>query len=264
MKNFKLIYEEYMSKHTMGTIGFIIDIAIVIVAFSLLVYFAYKLLKKNVVFYVASAYVIASLISIVLDLEYTKWVLLGSFVVLIITVINAQSSELRHGMRSSYTSKVTKQYITSQDSKTELINTLIKTVEYFSSRKIGAIITIEEENNLNMYIQKAVRLDAEVTFELLETIFHPNTALHDGAVIIRGNRIMCASAFYTPSDKFDIPQHYGSRHRAAIGISEDSDAFTLVVSEETGSISTTIGGTITSNLSSEALRQSLNQHIIVK
>ena len=75
---------------------------------------------------------------------------------------------------------------------------------------------------------------------------------------------MCASAFYTPSDKSDIPQHYGSRHRAAIGISEDSDAFTLVVSEETGSISTTIGGTITSNLSSEALRQSLNQHIIVK
>ena len=99
------------------------------------------------------------------------------------------------------------------------------------------VITKEKTQNLNTYIDKGVKLDAEVTVELLKTIFFPNTALHDGAVIIRGDRIMCAGTFYTPSDKPDIQSELGSRHRAAIGISEDSDAFTLVVSEETGRIS---------------------------
>ena len=79
--------------------------------------------------------------------------------------------------------------------KKKLINTLIKTIEHLSSRKIGAIITIEKEHNLNSFIDKAVKLDAIVSYELLNTIFFPNTALHDGAVIIRGNHIVCASAF---------------------------------------------------------------------
>ena len=117
---------------------------------------------------------------------------------------------------------------------------------------------------MNSFIDKAVKLDAIVSYELLNTIFFPNTALHDGAVIIRGNHIVCASAFLPSSDKNDIPQQYGSRHRAAIGISEVSDAFTIVVSEETGQIATTIGGTITGNVSLESLRVSLGQHIIVR
>lgn len=160
--------------------------------------------------------------------------------------------------------KAPKQFLTNKETKEELINTLVKTVSHLSSRKVGAIITIEKEHTLNVYIDKAIRLDAIVTFELLDTIFHPNTALHDGAVIIRGNQIMCAGAFYPSSDKSDIPQQYGSRHRAAIGISEVTDAFTIVVSEETGHVATTIGGTITGNVTIEMLRLSLNQHIIVQ
>lgn len=138
--------------------------------------------------------------------------------------------------------KPSKEFLSDQEVKEELIETLIKAAEHLANRKIGAIITIEKEHTLNTLVEGSVKLDALVTFELLETIFHPNTALHDGAVIIRGNRIKCASAFYQPSQKKDIPQHYGSRHRAAIGISEQSDAFTIVVSEETGHIATTIGG----------------------
>ena len=157
-----------------------------------------------------------------------------------------------------------KQFITTEERKKELIDTLIRTASHLSNRKVGAIITIEKEHNLNSLIEGSVKLDAEVTFELLETIFHPNTRLHDGAVIIRGDRIMCASAFYQPSQKKDIPQHYGSRHRAAIGISEQSDAFTIVVSEETGQIAVTIGGTITGNVSLDDLRTALNQQLIVR
>ena len=165
---------------------------------------------------------------------------------------------------SKSSGKQNKQFITTEERKKELIDTLIRTASHLSNRKVGAIITIEKEHNLNSLIEGSVKLDAEVTFELLETIFHPNTRLHDGAVIIRGDRIMCASAFYQPSQKKDIPQHYGSRHRAAIGISEQSDAFTIVVSEETGQIAVTIGGTITGNVSLDDLRTALNQQLIVR
>ena len=148
--------------------------------------------------------------------------------------------------------------------KEELIETLITSVEHLSARKIGAIITLEKQNTLNTYITRAVQIDAIATSELINTIFFPNTALHDGAVIIRGNRIMCASAYYPSCNKTDVPQSYGTRHRAAIGISEVSDAFTIVVSEETGKIAVTIGGTITGGISLDSLRVSLNQHIIVQ
>ena len=162
------------------------------------------------------------------------------------------------------TVKTPKSTLTDEDAKEKLIDTIIAAASYLSSRRIGAIITIEKTQNLNTYIEKGVKLDAEVTVELLKTIFFPNTALHDGAVIIRGNRIMCAGTFYTPSDKPDINSELGSRHRAAIGISEDSDAFTVIVSEESGKISTTLGGTITQGLSEEALRLSLTNHIIIQ
>ena len=137
-------------------------------------------------------------------------------------------------------------------------------VMYLSSRKIGALITIEKHKVLDQYAEKAIIMNAEISKELLINIFSPLTPLHDGAVIIRGNHIKCASAFYQPSQKKDIPQHYGSRHRAAIGISEQSDAFTIVVSEETGHVATTIGGTISGNISIESLRTSLEQNLIVR
>lgn len=160
--------------------------------------------------------------------------------------------------------KPSKEFLSNEEVKEELIDSLIHAVDHLSNRKIGAIITIEKEHTLNTLVEGSVKLDALVSFELLETIFHPNTALHDGAVIIRGNRIKCASAFYQPSQKKDIPQHYGSRHRAAIGISEQSDAFTIIVSEETGHIAITIGGTITGNVSLDSLRTSLSQQLIVR
>jgi diadenylate cyclase len=92
----------------------------------------------------------------------------------------------------------------------------------------------------------------------------PGTALHDGAVIIRGKQIMSAAAFYPSTDKNDIPKNFGSRHRAAIGISEVTDAFTIVVSEETGKIAITMDGNLTPNVSLESLRVLLRQNIIVE
>ena len=125
-------------------------------------------------------------------------------------------------------------------------------------------MTIEKEDSLNTFIEKGTRLDSEVTSELLETIFMPGTALHDGAVIIREDRIMCAGTFYPTSETTTIAKTLGSRHRAALGISEVCDAFTIVVSEETGKISVTFDGTLTQNVALDGLRVLLKQNIIVK
>jgi len=135
----------------------------------------------------------------------------------------------------------------------ELASKLISTIEFLSNRKIGALITIEREVKLSGYVNKAMLINAPVTSELLATIFIPTTPLHDGAVIIRDNMIVCAKAYYPSTERTDLPLHFGTRHRAAIGISEQTDALTVVVSEETGYISLTINRQIDYNVSKETL-----------
>lgn len=114
---------------------------------------------------------------------------------------------------------------------------------HLSKKKIGALITIEKHNSLDQYASKAITIDSEVSKELLINIFTPYTPLHDGAVIIRGNRIRCAGAYYNlTNNQEDIDKTTGSRHRAALGISEVTDSLTICVSEETGDISLTTEG----------------------
>ena len=154
-------------------------------------------------------------------------------------------------------------YSTKQE-KQEIINVLASTVEFLSKRRIGALITIEREDSLNNYIEKAIEIKSSITQELLTTIFTPGTACHDGAVIIRKNRIMCAGAYFPSTDKYDVPKSLGTRHRAAIGISERTDALTIVVSEETGNISVTIDGIINFKISLERMEEILDHYLIHK
>jgi len=135
----------------------------------------------------------------------------------------------------------------------DLADHLYQSVEYLSRNRIGALITVERKVDLSKIINKALMLNADVSKELLTSIFVPNTPLHDGAVIIRGNKILCAKAYYPSSKRTDLPMHFGTRHRAAIGISEQSDAFTIIVSEETGHVSITINKEIEYNISRETL-----------
>lgn len=123
--------------------------------------------------------------------------------------------------------------------------TINDTVLYLSKNKIGALITFERKDKLKDIIKNGSYLYAPVTFELLITIFYPGTRLHDGAVVINGDKIVAASVYYTPTTK-PLTGKYGSRHRAAIGISEICDAVTVVVSEETGRISIAYNGQIES------------------
>ena len=138
---------------------------------------------------------------------------------------------------------------------------LIKSIDYLSSKKIGALITFEKATSLDEYIATAFPIDAPLTHELLSTIFFPSTPLHDGAVIVRMNRIVCAGAYFPPTERLDIPKSLGSRHRAAIGISEVSDSLTIVVSEETGTISVAVNGYLDYAVSKESLLLYLEKHL---
>ncbi len=146
----------------------------------------------------------------------------------------------------------------------DLVAKLSTAVEFLANRKIGALITIERDIKLSGYVNKAVLIDAPVSSELLATIFVPTTPLHDGAVIIRDNTIVCAKAYYPSTERTDLPLKFGTRHRAAIGISEQTDALTIVISEETGYVSVTINRQIDYNVSKETLNLYFEKYLKIK
>jgi len=140
---------------------------------------------------------------------------------------------------------------------------VIQAVDHLSRRKIGALITFEKNTSLNEFISSAFPVNAMVNSDLLATIFYPNTPLHDGAVIIREGSIICAGSYYPSTDRTDIPKELGSRHRAAIGISEVTDSLTIVISEQTGQISVALDGYLDQDISKEALLLYLEKHLQV-
>ena len=127
--------------------------------------------------------------------------------------------------------------------KERLVDSIVTSVMLLSNDHTGALISIEQSHSLEDYIQTGTRMNSDVTAELLTSLFVTTTPLHDGAVIIQGDKIACASAYFPPTN-MDLPSRYGARHRAAIGISEITDALTIIVSEETGEVSITEQGQI--------------------
>ena len=155
----------------------------------------------------------------------------------------------------------------SGNEKENLVNEVVKSVMILSKDQTGALITLEQGQSLADYISTGTVLNSVVTTELLTSIFVTSTPLHDGAVIIQGDRLACASAYFPPTS-LELPNRYGARHRAAIGISEITDSVTIVVSEETGGISIAEGGKIRSvdikELRDYLLRIVCNEEIEVK
>lgn len=150
------------------------------------------------------------------------------------------------------------------DRSVRLVQELDKAIQYMSKRRIGALITIQQETGLEDYIETGIKLDADVTGELLINIFIPNTPLHDGAVIINNNRIAVAAAYLPLSDSNMIPKRLGTRHRAAVGISEVTDAITIVVSEETGGVTITRNGRFLLDLTRDEYLKYLNAELVPK
>ncbi len=137
------------------------------------------------------------------------------------------------------------------------IDELVKASYEMAKHKTGALIVIEQEINLQDYINTGIDIDAFVSNQLLINIFEHNTPLHDGAVIIRGNRIVSATCYLPLSDNMDLSKELGTRHRAGAGISEATDAFVIIVSEETGKVSIAHNGQLVRNVDGEYLRNKL-------
>ncbi|KAA1036929.1 diadenylate cyclase CdaA [Macrococcus equipercicus] len=144
--------------------------------------------------------------------------------------------------------------------KKKLTGDMVKAVQYMAKRRIGALIVIEKETGLQDYIETGIPIYASISSELLINIFIPNTPLHDGAMIIQGDKIATAASYLPLSDSSKIQKSLGTRHRAAIGLSEVSDAFTVVVSEETGAISVTYNGRLRKDVSLEVFEALLTEH----
>ena len=135
------------------------------------------------------------------------------------------------------------------DEREKLVYEIINAVEYLKKNRIGALIVLERDYSLAQYIEPANKLYADISSELLISIFFPNNPLHDGGVIIQGDKITSAGSVFPTSMNPSISKRLGTRHRAALGISESTDAIAIVVSEETGRISIAVGGTLNYNLS---------------
>lgn len=151
--------------------------------------------------------------------------------------------------------------LVSQDEK--IVDEIMEAVQYMARRKIGALISIEKDLPLNEYIETGIKMDSVITSQLLINIFIPNTPLHDGAVILTGHRIASAASYLPLSENPSVPKKYGTRHRAAIGLSEHSDAVTIVVSEETGTISISNRGKLLADLEAADARDYLRAELVI-
>ncbi|UZJ78843.1 diadenylate cyclase CdaA [Fictibacillus sp. KU28468] len=143
------------------------------------------------------------------------------------------------------------------------IDAIVKSTSYMAKRRIGAIISFERETGLTDYVETGIPIHSKLSSELLTNIFVPNTPLHDGAVILRQNEIVAAGCYLPLTESPFVSKELGTRHRAAIGVSEVTDAITVIVSEETGGISITKNGEIHRNLNEETLRALLNAELMV-
>jgi len=205
-----------------------------------------------------------ALIAYLLELNTILWIFEKTFNVLVICVFVVFQPELRRALeqlgRKNFVSALFGTGVSeAKEKKTteRSINEVIKAAFEMSKAKTGALIVIEQEVLLNEYERTGIILDSVISNQLLINIFEHNTPLHDGAVFIRNNRIVAATCYLPLSDNMSLSKDLGTRHRAAVGISEVSDSLTIVVSEETGAVSLAKDGKLVRNLSMEALRKTI-------
>jgi uncharacterized protein (TIGR00159 family) len=195
-----------------------------------------------------------------LELETVNWVIRNLATYVVFAIIVLFQSDIRRAM-AHFGRAPFFRYFERVQSTDETIEELVTTATNLASRKIGAIIVIERQIGLRNYIESGIPLDAMVTYDLMAAIFLPGSPLHDGAAIIQGDRVGAAACFLPLSVNPKVSRELGTRHRAAIGLTEENDAVAVVVSEETGRISLVLGGDLQRGISPDALRTELRSLI---
>ena len=236
----------------------VLDVAILWFIFYYILKYIRKNVKLTLIFKGVLIIVLLKLVSVWLDLN-TVGVLLEYVIESVpIAIIVLFQPEIRNVLESIGRSQLLGRHkVLTVDEREKVVYEIMQAVEYMKRNRIGALMVIERDYSLSQYIENANKLYADISSELLISIFFPNNPLHDGAVIIEGDRITCAGSVLPTSMNQSISKRLGTRHRAALGISEVSDAISVVVSEETARVSIAMDGELNYNLTLEDARMML-------
>lgn len=265
MESISSILSGFLSKVSLPSVGVIDVIEIFLISFFVYQFMvwikftrAYTLLKGILV---VLAFIF---LAYIFKMNTILWIISKLSNVLIIGVMVIFQPELRKMLEQLGQKKIMATLIPFDTGKEvkerftdKTINELVKACFDMGEVKTGALIVIEQENHLSEYERTGINIDAVLTSQLLINIFEHNTPLHDGAVIVRGNRVAAATCYLPLSDNMELSKKLGTRHRAGVGISEVSDSLTIIVSEETGNVSIAQGGRLTRCMNSAALRSAL-------
>lgn len=199
-----------------------------------------------------------------LHLETTYWLLEKIQLALAVAIPIVFQPELRRALEQVGRGRFFPASLTNMEAGavSQVVNEVVRAALILARKRHGAIIVLERETGLNDVAESGIRIDGVVSAEFLVSIFAPNTPLHDGAAILRGNRVLAAACFLPLAEVHELGAEFGSRHRAAVGITEHTDALALVVSEETGIVSLANGGKLIRNLDEQTLRETLHRLLL--
>src|SRR5271166_4430819 len=236
--------------------------ALEILILAVLIYFVFKFVRGTRGWPVVIGFVVVllalALVTTLLKLQVLRW-LLGTFSAFFaIAVLVIFQPELRRMLGELGNLPL---FATASEQR-ESIEVIIQTVERLADVKIGALIAIEQSIQLQEAVESGIKVDCDATPEMLETIFFPNNAIHDGGVILKGDRIAYAACIFPLTQRSDLNKSLGTRHRAAIGLSEETDAVVVVVSEETGMMSHAYKGQLVRGVTLEELRAFLTSVLV--
>src|SRR4051812_21885805 len=252
----------HAAKYAVGVVGVIWRPAIEILILAVIIYYVFSFVRGTRGFSILTGFLVVlltlALVSKLFEFNVLRF-LLGTFsAFLAIAVVVIFQPELRRILAQLGNMQV---FQTSHEQR-ENIEVIIQTTERLSEVRIGALIAIEQNLQLQESVESGIPVDCMATPEMLETIFFPNNAIHDGGVIIKGDRIAYAACIFPLTRRQDLNKTLGTRHRAAIGLSEETDAIIVVVSEETGAISYAYQGELVRGVTSEELRAFLSSLLI--
>ena len=259
-----LSYIKSLQENPFELITLIIDLAIVI----FLIYYFLKIVKGSRAWQLIKGIVLLVVItwlSGLFNLKILNWILTGIMNLGVIAIIVIFQPELRRGLEQLGTNKFAKFFGIDKDLATKTKEDIYKIViaaTELSKTKTGALIVIERDIKIQDIISSGIPMNADVSPQLLVNIFEPKTPLHDGAVVISNNKIAAAACVLPLADDKDIAKELGTRHRAAIGISKESDSIAVVVSEETGKISIAKDGTLIADVKEDALKRILIKNLV--
>jgi diadenylate cyclase len=236
----------------------ILEVMILAVGMYLVLRFIQGTRGARVLLGLVALLLLLTVVSVLFDLRAMNWFLGHLYTIGAVALVIIFQPELRHALAEIGSRSI----LLSGPHERDVVEILVKASLGFSARKVGALIAIEREIALKGVAEGGAAIDARLSVEILDQIFYPNSPLHDGGVLIQGNRVLSAATIFPLTSRTDLAKSVGTRHRAALGLSEESDAAVLVVSEETGSISLASQSTLHQNLNAEQLRKLLSRLIL--